>query len=172
MVDARPLAADPAACDRAARRPGAELRQRQRRHPDRPLHLRRLEPDLGLGSNAHWTLPNVTLTDLFCSAQIVLPQSGNVALFGGDIWNGATTTNVGNNNSDVFNPATNILSRGANMHSPRWYATVTTLPSGETYVQGGRGGPGLVGGELRPEIRDLAGNFRVLNGADTSGLYW
>ena len=129
-------------------------------------------PTLGLGANAHWTLPNVTLTDLFCNAQIVLPQSGNVALFGGDIWNGSTTTNVGNNNSDVFNPATNILSRGANMHSPRWYATVTTLPSGETYVQGGRGGPGLVGGELRPEIRDLAGNFRVLNGADTSGLYW
>ena len=82
----------------AARRAGAELRQQQRRHADRAVHLRRLEPDPGLGASAHWTLPNITLTDLFCSAQIVLPQSGNVALFGGDIWNGSTTTNIGNNN--------------------------------------------------------------------------
>ena len=42
---------------------------------------------------AHWTLPNMTGTDLFCSAQIILPQSGDVALLGGDVWNGSATTN-------------------------------------------------------------------------------
>ena len=132
-------------------------------------------PSKGLPGNeaaAHWTLSNRTGTDLFCSAQIVLPQSGNVALLGGDIWNGSATTNVGTNNSNLFNPTTGSLTRGANMHSARWYATATTLPNGETYIQGGRAGPGVIGGELRPEIRDASGNFRVLGGADTSNLYW
>jgi hypothetical protein len=124
-------------------------------------------PTLGLAAGAHWTLPNVTATDLFCSAQIVLPQSGDVALFGGDTWNGSNTTNVGNNHSGVFSPVADTLTRGANMHAARWYATATTLPNGEIYVQGGRDG-----GEVRPEIRDASGNFRELTGVNTSGLFW
>ena len=124
-------------------------------------------PSRGLAAAAHWTLPNVTATDLFCSAQIVLPRSGDVALLGGDRWNGSATTNVGNDKANVFSPATNTLTPSAPMHAARWYATATTLPSGETYVQGGKSG-----GERRPEIRDAAGNFRSLDGADTSGLYW
>ncbi|MFZ1429337.1 MAG: galactose oxidase early set domain-containing protein [Geminicoccaceae bacterium] len=124
-------------------------------------------PTRGFGANAHWTLPNVTSTDLFCSAQIVLPRSGNVALLGGDKWNGSRTTNVGNNKSNVFSPATDALTPGAPMRAARWYATATTLPNGETFIQGGKSG-----GEGRPEIRDVAGNFRELSGIDTSTLYW
>lgn len=35
-------------------------------------------------TNYHMTLPNTVMTDIFCSAQIVLPQSGNVLIAGGD----------------------------------------------------------------------------------------
>src|SRR3954447_2654517 len=38
------------------------------------------DPGAGLGDGSHLTLPNTTSTDLFCSAQIVLPQSGDVLL--------------------------------------------------------------------------------------------
>ena len=129
-------------------------------------------PSRGLGSEAHWTLPNSTRADLFCSAQIVLPQSGNVALFGGDVWNGATTTSHGNNKSNLFTPGDDRLTTGADMRQARWYATVTTLPNNEIYVQGGLGPKGGRGGPDRPEIRDASGNFRLLTGIDTTSLYW
>ena len=53
------------------------------------------------------------------------------------------------------------------MRAARWYATATTLPNGETFIQGGK-----AAGEGQPEIRDAAGNFRALTGIDTSSLYW
>lgn len=124
-------------------------------------------PTQGMTADAHWTLRNTTGTDLFCSAQIVLPRSGDIALLGGDIWNGSRTTNIGNNKSNVFSPTTDDLTPGATMRAARWYATATTLPNGETFIQGGKSG-----GENRPEIRDAAGNFRTLAGIDTSSLYW
>jgi hypothetical protein len=130
-------------------------------------------PSYGLAPSAHWTLPNGTLTDLFCSAQIVLPQSGDVALVGGDIWNGARTTAAGNNNSNVFSAAAgDTLTRGANMRQARWYATLTTLPNGEIYVQGGHGVTRDRVGPDRPEIRDASGSFRSLGGIDVASLYW
>src|SRR5262245_58226987 len=59
------------------------------------------DPVAGLGGG-HSTLPNVTNTDLFCSAQIVLPQNGSVFLAGGDNFVNGETTNTGNDNSNVF----------------------------------------------------------------------
>src|SRR5215813_12773073 len=118
------------------------------------------DPQAGLGQNAHLTLPNNTHTDLFCSAQIVLPQSGNVLVAGGDNWTGTATTNTGNNNSNIFTPGDNSLTRSGNMNRPRWYASPITLPDGRTYIQGGNGG------EDRPEVRDSNGNFDLLNGVD------
>ena len=115
----------------------------------------------------HLTLPNKTRTDLFCSTQLVLPQSSDVLLLGGDNWTGTKTTNTGNNNSVILNPRTDTLSRGANMTRARWYATATTLPNGEIYIQGGKNGI------ERPEIRNPATSaFRTLNGVDTSKLDW
>jgi hypothetical protein len=120
----------------------------------------------GLAPDAHLTLPNSTQTDVFCDAQIVLPQSGNVLLAGGDNWTGTSTTNKGNNNSDVFSPGDNTLTRSGNMNRPRWYASPTTLPDGRTYIQGGSGG------NDRPEVRDAGGTFRLLTGVDTSSLLY
>jgi hypothetical protein len=122
------------------------------------------DPAAGLGAG-HLTLPNGTGTDIFCGSQLVLPHSGaGVLLAGGDNWTGTSTTNSGNNNSNIFNPANNSLTRANNMNRARWYSTATTLPNGETYIQGGSGGTD------RPEIRSASGIFRLLGNADTSGL--
>lgn len=121
----------------------------------------------GPRDGSHMTLPNNTQTDIFCSAQIVLPQNGNVLVTGGDNWTGSSTTNTGNNNSNIFYPGVNTLARdGTSMNRPRWYASTMTLPDGRTYIQGG------TGGEDYPEVRDSAGTFRLLSGVDTSSVNW
>ena len=83
---------------------------------------------------------------------------------GGDNWNGASTTNTGNNNSNLFNYGTNTLTRGNNMNRARWYSSSIALLNGEVYTQGGTGGTD------RPEIRATNGTFRLLSNADTSAL--
>jgi len=125
-------------------------------------------------ADSHLTLPNQTATDLFCSAQIVLPQSGNVLVAGGDNWTQTMTTNTGNNHSNIFSPSDNSLTGSGYMNRARWYASPITLPDGRIYIQGGKGGmPNypVSGGEDRPEVRDLDGGFHLLNSADTSGLF-
>jgi len=118
--------------------------------------------DLALAAG-HTTIANGTGVDLFCSAQIVLPQSGtNVFLAGGDNWTGTNTTNTGNNATTVFNGQTNVLTRTADMGLPRWYATTTTLVNGETYIQGGSGGT------ANPEVRARNGSIRSLSSVNTS----
>ncbi len=117
----------------------------------------------GLGGG-HVTLPNTTGTDLFCSSQVVLPAGNQVFIAGGDNWTGTSTTNTGNNNSNVFDYESDTLTRQNNLQRARWYSTSTVLPDGRVYVQGGSGG-----GD-RPEIRELSGVFRLLNGANTSSL--
>lgn len=121
------------------------------------------DPSAGL-SNGHITLNNLTLTDLFCSSQVILPQSGSVFIAGGDNWTGTRTTNTGNNNTNLYRYTDDTLTRGPNMNRARWYASTTVLPNGEVYVQGGKDG-----GD-RPEVRDPNGNLRLLSNVDTSGL--
>ena len=60
------------------------------------------DPADGL-SGPHLTLENRTLTDIFCSSMVILPANGNVLIAGGDNWDGTSTTNIGNNNSNLFN---------------------------------------------------------------------
>jgi YVTN family beta-propeller protein len=122
------------------------------------------DPQAGPTGAGHLTLPNGTATDIFCSSQLILPQSGNIFLAGGDNWVNGRTTNTGNNNTNVYNPADNSLARGSNMNRARWYSTSTALLNGEIYIQGGSGG-----GDL-PEIRALDGGMRLLTNASTNGL--
>ena len=119
------------------------------------------DPEQGLTAG-HLTLPNNTLTDIFCSSQLVLPSGGAVFVAGGDNWNGTGTTNTGNNNSNTFTLATNTLARGNNMNRARWYSSSITLLNGETYIQGGSGGTD------NPEVRQADGTFRLLSSANTS----
>jgi cytochrome c peroxidase/PKD repeat protein len=117
----------------------------------------------------HMSFANGTGTDFFCSSQLLLPPTAaaspaKVFIGGGDVWDGQKTTNVGNNNSSLFDVTQRRLERGANMQRPRWYATSTTLVNGETYIQGGSGG------DTTPEVRQLDGKFRALTLVDTSAL--
>jgi hypothetical protein len=83
--------------------------------------------NLGTPATGHLQLPNSTGTDLFCSAQLLLPPSSptstpSVFIGGGDNWTGTGTTNSGNNNSNVFtthsgNVASSTLARGNNMNA-------------------------------------------------------
>lgn len=121
------------------------------------------DPAGGLGGG-HLTLPNGTGTDIFCGSQLVLPGGDAVFLAGGDNWTGSATTNTGNNNSNLFSPASNTLARGSNMNRPRWYSSSTMLLNGDTYIQGGSGGTD------RPEVRQADGTFRLLSGANTGAF--
>jgi hypothetical protein len=125
------------------------------------------DPSAGLDAG-HTTLPNTTGTDIFCSSQVVLPAGNQVFIAGGDNWTGSSTTNTGNNNSNVFDIGSDTLTRQSDMNRARWYSSSTTLLNGETYIQGGSDG-----GTDHPEIRGVNGTFRLLTGADTSALnYW
>ncbi|QPF71728.1 DUF1929 domain-containing protein [Roseateles sp. DAIF2] len=147
------------------------------------------DPAAGLGKSAHMVLPNGTGVDSFCSAQLLLPGDGKVFIAGGDQWTGVGgtyfggTTNLGINNSLVLSYAnqTPSLNSGSPMSRPRWYATTTTLPSGDILVHGGRpntaydanvktdGTSGPTSGVLyAPEVRRADGSFVVLGSAGSS----
>ena len=76
------------------------------------------DPEAGLAAG-HMTLSNMTLTDIFCSSQIILPQSSEILIAGGDNWTGSRTTNPGNNNSNLFDFGANTLARSSNMNRAR-----------------------------------------------------
>ncbi len=95
-------------------------------------------PEEGLGAASHLTLPNYTGTDLFCSAQLVLPGTGNVLLAGGDRTAGAGSNNVANADINVFETSSAELVRlPRTLNRVRWYPTMTTLSDGRVLIQGG-----------------------------------
>ena len=111
---------------------------------------------------SHLTLDNTTATNIFCSAQIVLPLSGELMLAGGDLNIAGKAQSRGNPDINLFDPRTNILRpTSQKMQRPRWYATATVLPKGDIYLQGG------TDGEEHPEIRFEDGSFTLLKGIDT-----
>src|SRR5688572_18251838 len=121
--------------------------------------------DINAGlDGGHLTLDNVTNTDIFCGSQVVLPGGSQVFLAGGDNWTGTSTTNTGNNNSNVLTLSSNVLARGNNMNRARWYSSSTVLLHGEVYIQGGSSGTD------RPEVRQSNGTFRLLSATDTGTL--
>jgi hypothetical protein len=67
----------------------------------------------------HLTLPNGTSTDIFCSAQVLLPDSGDIMIAGGDIWNGTRTLNKGNDRSSVYLTRHKKLAAGRRMNRAR-----------------------------------------------------
>lgn len=126
-------------------------------------------PDQGMGGNSHNTLPNTLGVDSFCSAAILIPETGNVLMAGGDDRpNGRT--NRGVNDAPIFNPQSNSLGRVADMASARWYPTSTVLPSGEILLTSGINNSG--GWASTPEVYSPSTNtWRSLFGARVTGYY-
>ncbi|HEX5073437.1 MAG TPA: galactose oxidase-like domain-containing protein, partial [Gemmatimonadaceae bacterium] len=96
-------------------------------------------------------VPLLDGTNLFCSAQAVLPD-GRVLVAGGHF-----ADDVGLATGRIFDPATNLWSATPDMSAGRWYPTLTTLPNGKVLVlsgeEGGRGDYARV-----PEVYDPATN--------------
>lgn len=121
----------------------------------------------------HTTLPVHTATNLFCSAQTIMPWSGQVLITGGDE-NGLPGGgfNDGVNDVNVFDPTDNSLRRlGSSTAKARWYPTTTTLPNGEILVHGGRDDTGKVSPSLVPEVYGPEHGWRRLTGAASADVY-
>ncbi len=139
----------------------------------------------GLGAAAHLVLPNRTGTDLFCANQMLLP-TGELLMTGGDTRiNGTINTigwqpGIGNQDANVFDPVTKAVSRRGRMNWPRWYGTMTKLPWGEIYIQGGAmtlAADQMVGGvELHPRYAEIASvdgrTYTELADLDVDSLPW
>ena len=94
-------------------------------------------PEQGLSANSHKTLPNTLGTDTFCSAAILMPDTGNILISGGDSGPATGDRLNGINDVAVYYSQSNALSRGASMSFARWYPTSTVLPNGEILLVGG-----------------------------------
>lgn len=103
-------------------------------------------------TNAHSLLLQAVTraTDLFCSAQVVLP-GGRVLLAGGDA-RAVDLNHINDGVTDVnfFDPSTNQITAGPPMFSARWYGTVVPLGDGRVLTMGGIDYTGAISGI--PEI--------------------
>lgn len=129
-------------------------------------------------SSAHLTLPNSLGTDLFCSNQLLL-SSGELLMAGGDIRQSRYPGQIGgqllqgNRDANVFEPASNRLARRGTLTEPRWYASLTMLPWGEVYVQGGALDMNLDLPATHAEVASEDGSqFRSLTGFSVADLPW
>ncbi|HYN39885.1 MAG TPA: hypothetical protein VES39_11605, partial [Rhodospirillales bacterium] len=125
------------------------------------------DPKQGTGLAAHMVLPNTTATDLFCSAQSILP-GGEMLLTGGDL----TIDRIrgfSNNRTTIFNPANNTIRDQGAMAYARWYPSIVSLGNGEKLILGGRENKST--GAIVPEVYQTNGTWRTLSGATSSAAF-
>lgn len=135
-------------------------------------------PESGTGASSHQTTPTGIDTNIFCSAQMVLPDE-KVLLTGGDAQpNGQNIPirNNGVNATTIYDPVTNQLSDARAMNFARWYPTIIPLGSGQQLVVGGRTSKATdTTTRLVPAIPELynprTGKWRLLNGARSDSYY-
>ena len=125
------------------------------------------DPDRGFGEDSHNTLTSTLGVNSFCSAAVVMPETGNILMAGGDNHpNGFPLRGI--SDAPIFNTQTDSLSSAPNMSSARWYPTSTVLASGEVLLSGGHNE--AYQAVVTPEIYSTATNqWRSLLGINTSG---
>lgn len=138
------------------------------------------DPKLGTAPDAFMTLPNTVGTDIFCGAQVLLPDSGQLLMVGGDgRVNGVR--NYATADVNVFDATTNTMAKTPPMRNKRWYATAIGLRSGETLVLGGcidmafpgnpKAPPTVASYATLPEVRSPSGAWRTLGNASDKYAY-
>ena len=124
-------------------------------------------PESGTGTSSHNTIASNIGISSFCSAGLLLPETGNVLMPGGDARpEGATNTGI--TGVAQFNTQNNGLSKARDMSYARWYPTSITLPDGDILVSGGWDSQQR---EITtPEVYSPADNrWRSLLGVNTTG---
>jgi len=125
------------------------------------------DPTLGTSNASHNTITSSIGVSSFCSSGLVLPETGNVLMPGGDA-RPEGLTNSGITSVAEFNTSDNGLSRAAEMSYARWYPTSITLPDGDILVSGGR--DGQLREIITPEVYSPENNeWRSLFGIQTAG---
>ena len=122
-------------------------------------------------TNTHYTLPNTTGTDIFCSVAALIPATGEVLIAGGDSRPDGVI-NAGVKDANIFDPSDRSLtaSEFGPMEHARWYATAVTLANGDVLVLGGID-ENKVGVDM-PEIYRPGSGFTSLAGAESQELGW
>ena len=115
-------------------------------------------------TNTHETLTNVTPTDIFCSAAIILPGTNKIIVGGGDDRTSGNV-NAGVDDVNIFNSDDFSLTQEitGNMNYERWYPTMINLPTGQIVILGGRDSDRV--GISVPEIFTEGEGWRKLEGA-------
>ncbi|AKJ29107.1 hypothetical protein AAW51_2416 [Caldimonas brevitalea] len=86
------------------------------------------DPEQGLTEAAHVQVPSPTEVDSFCSASVLGPDGMLLIVGGNTHWQ-----------TSQWDPARReLLIRASQMHQPRWYGTLVTLPDQRVLVVGGK----------------------------------
>ena len=120
-------------------------------------------------TNIHYTLPNKTQTNMFCSAAIVVPSTGEILITGGD----ASTMNhpkMGVHDVNVFDYRDMSISASHDgpMSYERWYPTVVGLANGKVLILGGKDMAGK--GVGMPELYTPGDGWKSLTGAYSNAI--
>ncbi|MEM7256607.1 MAG: galactose oxidase-like domain-containing protein [Pseudomonadota bacterium] len=130
--------------------------------------------------SSHQTLRTGISTNLFCSAQSVLPD-GNLLISGGDksSENEKAYKLDGVNATTLYDTSTSRLTTANTMNEPRWYPTLIPMPDGRQLVLGGKDQNIKEDGKVidkkipsYPEIYNPdTGSWTALTGADNAAFF-
>ncbi|WP_413719321.1 lectin-like domain-containing protein [Silicimonas sp. MF1-12-2] len=122
-------------------------------------------------TDTHYTLPNSTGTDIFCSVSVLVPETGDILIIGGDA-RPLGTVNAGVKDVNVLDTETLALSAlpttETGLTYARWYATAVTLSNGKILVLGGIDENKV--GQGTPELYTPGGGFKTLDGAASGAI--
>ncbi len=110
-----------------------------------------------------------TVTDIFCSAAILIPGTDKVLITGGDT-RPLGGLNTGVKDTNIFDQSEHSITRSpeGDMAFARWYATTVSLPSGQILVLGGSNQSGQ--GIGTPELYTPGEGWRTLQDASDAGI--
>ncbi|MDD1796384.1 DUF1929 domain-containing protein [Enterovibrio sp. ZSDZ42] len=129
------------------------------------------DPRKGQSESAHNFIENNIYIDSFCSAPILLADSQEILVPGGDGRVGSGY-NAGITDVVMINEAESSPKQGPDMAFPRWYPTATTLGNGDVLLTAGISGSFWAGfgtnkiPAVTPEVFSIKDDFwRTLHGA-------
>ena len=90
-------------------------------------------------TNSHTTINSTTHSDVFCSVGLIVPETGQVLITGGDARTEGAF-NVGIPDANFYNPNTLTVlpSSTGDMQFSRWYGSAVQLATGQILLLGGR----------------------------------